>query len=79
MALRLRVSHDAPFAGGATAWERVKRTGLAVEVVTENVAAISLSAESSGERWADRYAGIAAVFVREWLESPGHRKNLLSR
>lgn len=79
MALRLRPSHDGPFAGRGTAWERVKRTGLAVEVVTENVAAISLPSEASEETWADTYEALAAVFVREWLESPGHRRNLLSR
>jgi uncharacterized protein YkwD len=79
MALRLKVSHDTPFAGRATAWERVQRAGMAAERVTENVAAISLPTEASGERWADSYEALAAVFVREWLESPGHRVNLLSR
>ncbi len=79
MALRLRISHDGPFAGGRTAWERVKQAGLEAEVVTENVAAISLPTEASEEKWGDTYEALAAVFVREWMESPGHRKNLLSR
>lgn len=29
--------------------------------------------------WSDSYEALAQVFVREWLESPGHRVNLLSR
>lgn len=79
MALRLRPTHEGPFSGRENAWERVKSAGLEPEVVTENVSAISLPVSDSPETWADGYEPLAAVIVQAWMESPGHRKNLLSR
>ena len=79
MAARLRPSHDGPFAGRANAFERVRQAGLDPEMVAENVSAISLPATDSGETWGDDYGKLAEVIVKEWMNSPGHRRNLLRR
>jgi uncharacterized protein YkwD len=79
MAARLRPSHEGPFAGSGDALARVKLAGLTPEIVAENVSAISLPPPESGETWADDYALLAAEVVREWMQSPGHRRNLLRR
>lgn len=79
MAARLRPSHEGPFAGGGDALARVKRAGLTPDIVAENVSAISLLDPESGERWIDDYDHLAAEIVRGWMQSPGHRRNLLRR
>jgi len=79
MAARLRPSDEGPFAGSGDAFARVKLAGLTPEIVAENVSAISLPAPESGETWADDYERLAAEIVREWMQSPGHRRNLLRR
>jgi uncharacterized protein YkwD len=75
MALRRHVQHESILRGQATPFERVHRHGYWVEVgaVAENVAATSLG-EHLREFTAER---IAALLMRQWLESPGHRATLL--
>lgn len=79
MAARLRPSHEGPFAGSGDAFARVKQAGLTPEFVAENVSAISLLDPDSGERWTDDYDQLAEEIVRGWMQSPGHRRNLLRR
>jgi uncharacterized protein YkwD len=79
MAARLRSSHEGPFTGRHNALERVRQAGLEPELVAENVSAISQPTVDSGETWADDYERLAAVIVKEWMNSPGHRRNLLRR
>jgi len=79
MAARSRPSHDGPFAGRRNAMERVRQAGLAPELVAENVSAIRLSTTDSGETWANDYERWAEVIVKKWMNSPGHRRNLLRR
>ena len=78
MAFQLRAVHTGPFTGQHSAWQRVEREGLEPEVVTENVSMISVPTAASGESWGDDYGRLAAEIVRAWLDSPGHRQNLLS-
>ena len=77
MAARLRPSHEGPFAGSFDVLARVKQAGLTPAIVAENVSAISLPALETGETWADDYERLAAEIVQEWMQSPGHRRNLL--
>lgn len=75
MALRAQVQHDSFMRGQATPFDRVQRRGYWVEVgaVAENVAATSLGNDLdqfSAER-------IAAMLLRQWMNSPGHRATLL--
>jgi uncharacterized protein YkwD len=79
MAARLRSSHEGPFTGQRNAFERVRLAGLEPEVVAENVSAISLPTADSGETWSDDYERLAEAIVKQWLNSPGHRRNLLRR
>ena len=78
MALWMTVQHRSLFRGQATPLDRVQRRGLYLQngwSISENVASIALGAnptEFPPER-------IAAMLVRQWMESTGHRDALLDR
>mgnify|MGYP000267867242 CR=1 FL=1 len=57
-------SHDSPNAVNATASKRVARAGSPLVSIGENIAKV-------GEN------NVATVTTQGWLDSPGHRKNLL--
>lgn len=75
MALRQHVQHGSFLRGQATAAERVRRHGLEGSAVAENVAMTTLSESLEGLN-AEK---IAAMLVEQWMNSPGHRANVLDR
>ena len=77
MALRMTAQHGSFLPGQGTAKERVRRHGLEPLAVTENVASTPLGTE--GESGTFSAAEVAARLVEQWMDSPGHRANLLDR
>jgi uncharacterized protein YkwD len=75
MALMLSSRHDSPVPGRETPWERVRRRGYEAAKVAENVASIPVGKGAQRQS----VEQIVATLVEQWLESPGHRANLLSR
>lgn len=73
MALTFSARHTSPIRGQETPADRVRRRGLDVALVLENVA--SMPAGDGDEPMPVQE--IAATLVRLWFESPGHRANLL--
>ena len=74
MAMTSRVQHESFLRGQTTPTDRVRWHGLADVFVAENVAMTSLAMpaeEFSVEQ-------ISAILVEQWLNSPGHRENLLN-
>jgi uncharacterized protein YkwD len=74
MALTLHAMHGNPLRGEATALERVRRHGLAAVIVAENVASQPVD-PAAGPFVC---AAIAVGLVESWMNSPGHRANLLN-
>jgi uncharacterized protein YkwD len=68
-------NHISALPGQRTPLDRVERHGLEETPVAENVLAMTLV---SGEKPLTPTA-IAAQLVEQWMNSPGHRANLLSR
>lgn len=75
MALRMHAQHGSFLPGQETAAQRVRRHGLEGVAVAENVASTSLG--KSGQGFSAEK--IAALLVEQWMNSPGHRANLLDR
>jgi uncharacterized protein YkwD len=75
MALTLTAKHASPVAGQETPYDRVRRHGLEPVRVAENVAS---SPAGYGENRQSAQQ-IAALLVQQWMDSPGHRANILSR
>jgi uncharacterized protein YkwD len=78
MALLLHAEHDNAIPGEHDVTERVSREGLRGSSVAENV--LMMPAVRPGPA-ADRgytYASYAAFLVDAWMNSPGHRANLLN-
>ena len=77
MVLLLTVQHTSPIKGQGTPAERVQRHGVETEgtLLAENVASVPLSHEAEPPSAAE----IAAILVEQWMNSPGHRANLLNR
>ena len=73
MALTLTVRHSSYLPAQATPAERVRRRGVQPQGVAENVAAVSLA----GGTLTIGPEQIAAILVQQWMDSPGHRANLL--
>lgn len=68
-------SHYSPVKGQQTAADRVRQHGLWDVLVGENVLAMTILA---GEKPAT-VESVAAQLVEQWMNSPGHRANLLNR
>lgn len=68
-------SHYSPVKGQRTAAERVRQHGLWDVLVGENVLAMTIPA---GDKPAT-CESVAAQLVEQWMNSPGHRANLLNR
>ncbi len=75
MALMLHAGHHNVLLGQSDVLDRVIRHGLRPPTVAENVAA--QPAAIGGKPMSS--AEIAAELVASWMESPGHRANLLNR
>ncbi len=74
MALTMQVRHDSFLRGQATPADRVRRHGVGGRFIAENVASTSLNAPPQR----DSATATAAALVELWLNSPGHRENLLN-
>ncbi len=70
MALVLRATHTNVRAEAADAVARVERAGLLPRVVAENVATLTRDGKNEEQ--------LAAALVAAWMQSPGHRANLLN-
>ena len=74
MALQLNADHGNAFFGEATPEDRVRRRGLLPKSVAENVASIAVAPTAKPRTTSE----IAAALVEAWMNSPGHRANLLN-
>jgi uncharacterized protein YkwD len=75
LALRIHSGHDNPLANHGDPSARVEQTGLAAGVVAENVPTLGVRNRESGRAYT--YRELAVVIVQAWMDSPGHRANLL--
>jgi uncharacterized protein YkwD len=77
MVLTFTVSHTSPIPGRKNALERAKEHGLGfASLVAENVLSTAFAAPHHSP---DACTEIAATLVAQWMDSPGHRANLLHR
>jgi uncharacterized protein YkwD len=77
MALMLFSGHGNPLRDQRDPYSRVERRGLRPQEVGENAASVPLRDPATGR--ARTYAGQADAVVAAWMNSPGHRANLLKR
>lgn len=75
LALSARCEHFSPLYGQRDAGERARGHGLERGRVGENVLAMSPRADDR----VPTCASLAADVVAQWMDSPGHRANLLNR
>ena len=73
MARRNRFSHTG--GGGSQPWHRAQRAGFPSNIVSENIWQIS-GITKSALHWHSSWR-IGRDAVRSWMNSPGHRRNLL--
>ena len=76
LALRVHTGHGSPLLGRGDPTARVEQAGLGPGAVAENAA--TLDARKPDQGGAYTYAELAGVIVQAWLDSPGHRANLLN-
>ena len=76
LALTLSAQHSSPLRGQETPYDRVRRRGFDPAHVAENVVSTSLAADDEEPQTVE---AIAALLVELWMNSPGHRANILSR
>jgi uncharacterized protein YkwD len=79
MTLMLRTEHSNPLPGEHTAAQRVTRTGFKAALVEENAIMFPARPPAGSPQGAYSYSALAAAMVQAWLNSPGHRANLLNR
>jgi uncharacterized protein YkwD len=77
MALMLRSEHANPIPGEHTAVERVERAGFSAARVGENALMEPLRGSAESPDRDGTYERFAALLVRDWMSSPGHRANIL--
>jgi uncharacterized protein YkwD len=73
MALQLSAQHDNALAGEGTPAARIFRRGVRPQACAENVASIPVWPTGEPKSVSE----IAAALVEAWMNSPGHRANLL--
>lgn len=78
MALVLRGEHTNPISNEHTVVERVARTGFNAELVAENVIMEPARRPVGSPERDYTYSALAAFLVEAWMNSPGHRANLLN-
>ena len=76
LAIRIHSGHDSPLANQGDPFARVLATGLAEGVVAENAATLGARNQAAGRDYT--YRELAGVIVQAWMDSPGHRANLLN-
>jgi len=75
-AMRLHSGHDNPLENMGTPGARVHAAGLPDGAVAENAATVPAKNRETGGAYS--YRELARLLVDAWLESPGHRANLLN-
>ena len=75
LALRIHSGHDNPLTNQGDANARVEQAGLAEGYVAENAATLGARNGENGRAYT--YRELAVVIVQAWMDSPGHRANLL--
>jgi uncharacterized protein YkwD len=78
MALVLRAEHGNPIPGEHDVTERVARAGLSGALVAENALMMPARRPAGAVDRDYTYAAYAAFLVDAWMDSPGHRANLLN-
>ena len=76
LSIRIHGGHDNPLASQGAPSERVAQAGLPAGLVTENAATLNPRNPETGRNYT--YRELAAVIVQAWMDSPGHRANLLN-
>ena len=76
LSIRVHSGHDSPLAHEGDPYARVELAGLAEGTVAENAATLGIRNPEAGRNYT--YRELAAAIVQAWLESPGHRANLLN-
>jgi uncharacterized protein YkwD len=77
MALLFRAEHTNPIAGEHTVSDRIRAVGLDGSRSAENAMMLPLRPVGKGALPPYTYRTLALAVVGAWLESPGHRRNLL--
>lgn len=77
MAMTFAVSHTSPIPGRESPADRARKHGLDdAKLVAENVLSTAFAVPHESP---EACAQIAATLVAQWMDSPGHRANLLHR
>ncbi len=74
--IRIHSGHDNPLPKQGDPAERAAQAGLPAGTVAENAATLNLRNPETGGDYS--YRQLAAVLVQAWMDSPGHRANLLN-
>lgn len=77
MALMLRTEHSNPIPGEQTVADRVALTGFKAAHVAENAIMWPATPSTGSGDGPYTYSGLAAALIQSWMDSPGHRLNLL--
>jgi len=77
LVLAMKAQHSNPFPGAHTVRERVERAGLQGGIVAENALWIPLLRSAGSPNRYYSYSEYAAFLLAGWMNSPGHRANLL--
>lgn len=75
LSIRIHSGHDNPLANHGDPHARALQAGLPEGAVGENAATLTARDRENGRN--HTYREMAAVIVQAWLDSPGHRANLL--
>lgn len=75
LAMRIHSGHDSPLTNQGDPFARVRSRGLPEGTVAENAATLNARNQSAGRDYT--YRELAGVIVQAWMDSPGHRANLL--
>jgi len=78
LVLAMEAQHSNPFPGARTVRERVERAGLQGRLVAENAIWMPVLRPAGSPNRYYTYSGYAALLVSGWMNSPGHRANLLN-
>ena len=78
LVLAMKAQHSNPFPGAHTVRERVERVGLQGGLVAENALWMPALRPVGSPRSNYTYLEYAALLVAGWMNSPGHRANLLN-
>jgi uncharacterized protein YkwD len=77
MALTLRAEHSNPIPGEQTVADRIGSAGFKAAHVAENAIMWPARPPAGSGDGPYTYSGLAAALLQSWMDSPGHRLNLL--